>query len=130
VHASQFPNRSSRQLLTSPGSCLFLAAMLAYAPPVLAKTGNFLPILASFFIVIPALLLTPAIAIALGKQQRGQKAPWIVTSLILAVISFGSLWWATQKYELTVGSGWPVIYLWAVPGIFLWLAYWWRARSG
>lgn len=119
----------SRQTPASPGSCLFLALLLAYAPPALAKTGNFLPILASFFIVIPVLLLTPAIAIALGKQQRVRKAPWIAASLIVAVISFGSLWWATQAFELTVGSGWPVIYLWAVPGILLWLAYGWRARS-
>jgi len=104
--------------------------MLAYALPAHANTGNFLPQLTSIFILIPALLLAPTIAIAAGKRQRVRKAPWIIAALTLAVLCFGSLWWAIQVFELMAGPGWPVIYLWVLPGIILWLAFRRQVRSG
>lgn len=103
---------------------------LVMADPARANTGNFLPQLAAVFILVPALLLAPAIAIAAGRQQRVRKAPWIVAALALAAVSFGSLWWAIRALELMAGPGWPVIYVWVSPGILLWLAFRRQVKSG
>ena len=97
--------------------------ILLCAAPVYAKTGNFLPMLASFFIGVPALLLAPVIGIAIMRPGPARKRPWIVAALALAVLSFGTLWWAVQTFHLLASSGWPVIYLWAVPSILLWFAF-------
>jgi hypothetical protein len=103
---------------------LFLAAGLMSAPPAYGKTGNFLPMLASLFLAVPALLLVPAIAIAFSTQGATRKRPWVIASLALAVLSFGSLWWAVQTFYLLASVWWPSIYLWTVPGFVLWFAFW------
>ena len=102
---------------------LFFSVLAMIALPAYAKTGNFLPMLASFFIGVPALLLAPVIGIAIHRPGPARKRPWIVASLALAVLSFGSLWWAVQTYHLLASSWWPSIYFWAVPSFLLWFAF-------
>ena len=102
---------------------LLLLAVVVISPPAYAKTGNFLPMLASFFIGVPALLLAPAIGIAMMRPGPARKRPWIAASLVLAVVSFASLWWVVQTYHLMASSWWPTIYLWTVPNILLWFAF-------
>ena len=102
---------------------LLLLAVVVISPPAYAKTGNFLPMLASFFIGVPALLLAPAIGIAMMRPGPAPKRPWIVASPGLAVLSFGNLWWAMQTFHLMASSWWPSRYLWTVPNILLWCAF-------
>src|SRR5687768_13126455 len=90
---------------------VLLSAPILVSPPAYAKTGNFLPMLASFFIGVPALLLVPVIGIAVSRPGPARKRPWIVASLALAVLSFGSLWWAVQTFHLMASTWWPSIYL-------------------
>jgi hypothetical protein len=88
---------------------LVLSAVVVFSSPAYAKTGNFLPMLASFFVGVPALLLVPAVAIALGRPGPARKRPWITASLALAVLFFGSLWWAVQTFHLMASTWWPSI---------------------
>ena len=101
----------------------FLSVMAVISSPAYAKTGNFLPMLLSFFVGVPALLLAPVIGIVMMRPGPARKRPWIVASLALAVLSFGSLWWAVQTFDLMASSWWPSIYLWTVPSILLWFAF-------
>lgn len=103
---------------------LLLLALGLCSLPAYAKTGNFLPMLASFFVAVPALLLVPVIAIAFARPGPARKRPWIVGSLALAVLSFGSLWWVVQTFHLMASAWWPSIYLWTVPGFLVWFAFW------
>jgi hypothetical protein len=105
------------------GRRLFLAAMLACALPAQASTGNFLPQVASLFLVIPALLLAPAVAIAFSREQAERKRRWIIASVLLALLSFGSLYWAARVYSVLAGTSWPWVYLWVLPGFVLWVAF-------
>jgi hypothetical protein len=100
-----------------------LPVVVVVSPPAYAKTGNFLPLLASFFVAVPALLLVPVVAIAVSRPGPARKRPWIVASLALAVLSFGSLWWVVQTFHLMASTWWPSIYLWTVPGFLLWFAF-------
>ncbi len=102
---------------------LILLAVVVISPSAYAKTGNFLPMLASFFVGGPALLLAPANGIAIMRPGPARKRPGIVASLALAVLSFGTLWWVVQTYHLMASSWWPSIYLWTVPSILLWFAF-------
>jgi ABC-type dipeptide/oligopeptide/nickel transport system permease subunit len=102
---------------------LLLLALAMCSLPAHGKTGNFLPMLASLFLAVPALLLAPAIAIAFSSPGATQKRPWVVASLALAVLSFGSLFWVVQAFHLMASTWWPSIYLWTVPGFLLWLAF-------
>jgi hypothetical protein len=60
-----------------------------------ASTGNFMPIVLSVLIAIPLLLV--------------------------AVASFGSLWWAMAYHSLVSGQHWYVAYLWALPPYLFWI---------
>lgn len=102
---------------------LFLLVVVVISQPAYAKTGNFLPMVASFFVGVPALLLVPVIGIAASRPGPARKRPWIVVSLALAVLSFGTLWWAVQTFHLLATPSWPSIYLWTVPSFLLWLAF-------
>ena len=115
--ASLFPGR------------LLAAAALAHALPAQAATGNLMPQLVSFFIVVPFLLLLPAVGIAASSIEWGRKLPWIAAAVALAFACFGTMWWAAQVKEVMVGDTWPMIYFWTAPGLVLWFAFWYRTRS-
>ena len=114
------PGANPKPIVTAPRAWLALAAGLACATPAHAKTGNFLPMLLSLFVAVPVLLLVPPIAIACGNQEWKRKLPWLIASLVLGVLSFGSLIWAARTYSLLANSDWYLIYLWAVPPYVLW----------
>jgi hypothetical protein len=103
---------------------LFLSAAAVLSTSAYAKTGNFMPMLLSFFVGVPALLLVPVIGIAVMRPGPARKRPWIVASMALAVLSFGSLWWVVQTFSLLASNWWESIYLWTVPGFILWVAFW------
>ena len=106
-----------------PWRLLFFLALVLACAPAYAKTGNFLPMLLSFFLGVPALLLAPVIGIAVSRPGPARKGTWVIASLALAVLSFGSLWWTVQTYHLMASTRWPAIYLWTVPGFLMWFAF-------
>jgi hypothetical protein len=123
------PGANPKPFVTAPRACVALAAGLACATPAHANTGNFMPLLLSFFVAVPALLLVPVIWIACGKQEWKRKLPWVIAALAVAVLSFGCLFWATKTYSLLANSDWYIIYLWAVPPYVLWPIARWRLNN-
>jgi hypothetical protein len=102
---------------------LLLAAVLANPLPAYAATGNFLPMIGSLFVVVPALMLAPVIAIGVSAQGAARKSRWVIATLVLALISYASLLWVVKVFSLLASSYWPCIYLWILPGFILWFAY-------
>jgi len=87
-----------------------------------ASTGNFMPIVLSVLIAIPLLLLVPAIAIACRSAYTWDaRKRWAGGALLVAVASFGSLWWAMAYHSLVSGQHWYVAYLWALPPYLFWI---------
>ena len=85
--------------------------------------------LASVFIAIPVLLLVPAVAVACSSHERKRKLPWAAALLAVALLSFGSLFWAAKYHALLANSDWYIIYLWAIPPYVLWPIARWQLKD-
>jgi hypothetical protein len=99
---------------------LALAAVLL-AEPAHASTGNFMPMLGSFFIVIPALLLIPPTVIACRTAYTWQhRSRWAGFALLIGAASFATLWWAAAEHSILARQDWYIVYAWVLPSYLFW----------